>query len=48
MAIAWIGDAKIVLMERDYTTSSFNLGERTYEEGKAYQLSSAILNEIIK
>lgn len=46
--LAWFADdAKIVLMDQDYTTDSFNLGERTYEACKAYQVCISILNEIV-
>lgn len=42
----WIEFATIVLMHSDYATSSGNLGERTYEEGKAYQVDPHMLKEL--
>lgn len=37
-----------VVMKEDYCTTSFNLGERTYCEGKAYRVDSQMLEEITR
>lgn len=48
MTLHWFVDfAQIVVMDKDYTTESGNLGERMYEAGKAYQVCPTMRDEII-
>jgi hypothetical protein len=39
--------ARFVMMTDDYTTSSFNLGQRTYKHDCLYQLTQTLIQEII-